>query len=253
MTKKGEEIQEKILRILDRNPDGLRIGQLQKLLKVSILKVSRNSVYRYLDLLEMKGSICKQSDKTYALKERIRPQTIYGFQYQAILQGLQMVGGDKWDISTKEGKETFKKLGKLTYPMMKFPDLSKNENFKNQIHHLKEIVETTLKVLEDTLPVERFTFDLRLDKDGFPENKQTNLAAIISFEGGYVLSEKVKKNGFAHYYFISGLFERWFEKLIPPFYGGRTVVDVFKIDEDRQIIDLALYVIFDNEAPYKGP
>ena len=32
MTKKGEQIQDKILRILDRNPAGLRIGQLQKLL-----------------------------------------------------------------------------------------------------------------------------------------------------------------------------------------------------------------------------
>jgi len=248
MTKKGENIQDKILRLLDRNPDGLRIGQLQKL-----LEVSRNSVYRYLDILEMNGSICKQSDKNYILKEPIRPQTIYGFQYQAMLQGLQMVGGDKWDISSKEGKQTFKKLGKMTYPMMKFPDLSKNETFKNQIHHLKEIVETTLKVLEDTLPVERFTFDLRLDKDGFPENKQTNLAAIISFEGGYVLSEKVKKNGFAHYYIMAGLFEMWFENLIPPLYGGRTIVDVFKTDEERQIVDLALYVIFDNEAPFTGP
>jgi len=235
MTKKGENIQDKILRLLDRNPDGLRIGQLQKL-----LEVSRNSVYRYLDILEMNGSICKQSDKNYILKEPIRPQTIYGFQYQAILQGLQMVGGDKWDISSKEGKQTFKKLGKMTYPMMKFPDLSKNETFKNQIHHLKEIVETTLKVL-------------RLDKDGFPENKQTNLAAIISFEGGYVLSEKVKKNGFAHYYIMAGLFEMWFENLIPPLYGGRTIVDVFKTDEERQIVDLALYVIFDNEAPFTGP
>lgn len=247
MTKKGEEIQEKIVRILDRNPDGLRIGQLQKL-----LKVSRNSVYRYLDLLEMKGSICKQSDKSYKLKERIRPQTIFGFQYQAILQGLQMVGGDKWNIDNPEGKQTFKELGKITYPMMKFPDLSKDANFKKQSHHLSEIIESTLKVLKDTLPVERFTFDLRLDKDGFPDNKQTNLAAIISFEGGYVLSEKVKNNGFAHYYMISGLFEQWFEKLIPPIYGGRTIVDVIKIDEERQIVDLAFYVIFDEKTPYIG-
>ncbi len=248
MTKKGEHIQDKILRILDRNPDGLRIGQLQKL-----LEVSRNSVYRYLDLLEMKGSICKQTDKTYILKERIRPQTIYGFQYQAILQGLQMVGGDKWDIETKEGKQTFKELGKITYPMMKFPDLSKNENFRKQSHHLEDIIEKTLKVLQETLPVERFKFDLRLDKDGFPDNKQTNLAAIISFEGGYILSEKVKKNGFAHYYFVAGLFERWFGKLIPPIYGGRTIVDVIKIDEGRQIIDLALYVIFDEKSPFIAP
>ena len=127
MTKKGKDIQEKILRILDRNPDGLRIGQLQRVLKEKekLDKVSRNSVYRYLDLLEMKGSVCKQPDKTYKLKERIRPQTIYGFQYQAILQGLRIVGGEKWDIKTKEGRDTFKKLGKITYPMMKFPDLSK--------------------------------------------------------------------------------------------------------------------------------
>jgi Mn-dependent DtxR family transcriptional regulator len=245
MTKKGENIQDKILRILDRNPDGLRIGQLQKL-----LEVSRNSVYRYLDLLEMKGSICKQSDKTYKLKERIRPQTIYGFQYQAILQGLQMVGGDKWDIETKEGRQTFKNLGKKIYSMMKFPDLSKNENFKKQAHHLTDIITSTLKVLQDTLPVERFTYDLRLDKDGFPDNKQTNLAAIISFEGGYVLSEKVRNNGFAHYYIMAGLFERWIEKLIPPIYGGRTIVDVIKIDEDHQIIDLALYAIFDEKTPF---
>ncbi len=246
MTKKGEKIQEKILRILDRNPDGLRIGHLQK-----ILDVSRNSVYRYLDLLEMKGSICKQSDKTYVLKERIRPQTIFGFQYQAILQGLCIVGGSKWDIKTKEGKQNFKELGKITYPMMKFPDLSKNEEFKNQPHHLSDIIENTLKVLQDTLPVEKFKDDIRLDEKGFPD-KQTNLAAIISFEGGYVLSEDVIDNGFAHYYIIAGLFEMWFEKLIPPIYGGRTVVDVIKIDREHQIIDLAFYVIFDEKNPYIG-
>ncbi|MHA1718205.1 MAG: helix-turn-helix domain-containing protein [Promethearchaeota archaeon] len=247
MTKKGDDIQEKILRILDRNPDGLRIGQLQKL-----LEVSRNSVYRYLDLLEMKGSICKQPDKTYKLKERIRPQTIYGFQYQAILQGLRIVGGEKWDIKTKEGRDTFKKLGKITYPMMKFPDLSKDENFKKQTHHLSDIIESTLKVLQETLPVETFKVDKRLDENGFPD-KLTNLAAIISFEGGYVLSEAVVENGFAHYYIIAGLFEVWFEKLIPPIYGGKTIVDVIKIDKERQIIDLALYVIFDEKNPYKGP
>ncbi len=246
MTKKGEEIQDRILRILDRNPDGLRIGQLQKL-----LKVSRNSVYRYLDLLEMKGSICKQSDKSYTLKERIRPQTIFGFQYQAILQGLQMVGGNKWDIDEPEGKQTFKELGKITYPMMKFPNLSKNGNFKKQTHHLKDIIDKTLKVLQDTLPVEKFKKDLKLDKKGFPD-EQTNLAAIISFSGGYVLSESVVGNGFAHYYIIAGLFEMWFENLIPPIYGGRTIVDVIKIDRELQIVDLALYVIFDEKTPFKG-
>jgi len=246
MTKKGELIQEKILQILDRNPDGLRIGQLQKL-----LDVSRNSVYRYLDLLEMRGSICKQPDKSYILKERIRPQTIYGFQYQAILRGLKIVGGNKWDISKPEGKQSFKELGKFTYPMMKFPDLSKDDNFKKQSHHLSDIIETTLKVLQVTLPVETFKDDIRLDKKGFPD-KLTNLAAIISFEGGYILSEDVIENGFAHYYIVAGLFERWFENLIPPIYGGRTIVDVIKIDEERQIIDLALYVIFDEKNPYIG-
>jgi len=246
MTKKGESIQEKILQILDRNPDGLRIGQLQKL-----LEVSRNSVYRYLDLLEMRGTICKQPDKSYKLKERIRPQTIYGFQYQAILRGLKIVGGDKWDIAKPEGKQSFKELGKITYPMMKFPDLTKDDNFKKQSHHLSDIIETTLKVLQETLPVETFKDDIRLDKDGFPD-KLTNLAAIISFEGGYVLSEDVTKNGFAHYYIVAGLFEKWFEELIPPIYGGRSIVDVIKIDEDRQIIDLALYVIFDEKNPYIG-
>ena len=247
MTKKAEKIQEKILRILDRNPDGLRIGHLQK-----ILDVSRNSVYRYLDLLEMKGSICKQPDKSYILKERIRPQTIFGFQYQAILQGLQMVGGDKWDISKPEGKQTFKELGKITYPKMKFPNLSKDADFKKQTHHLSDIIDKTLELLQETLPVEKFKKDLRLDKNGFPD-KRTNLAAIISFEGGYVLSESVVGNGFAHYYIIAGLFEMWFEHLIPPIYGGRTIVDVIKIDNEHQIVDLALYAIFDEKTPFIEP
>ena len=54
-------------------------------------------------------------------------------------------------------------------------------------------------------------------------------------------------------HFLSGLFERWFEKLIPPIYGGRTIVDVIKIDNDHQIVDLALYVIFDEKTPFIAP
>ena len=60
MTKKGEQIQDKILRILDRNPAGLRIGQLQK-----ILKVSRNSVYRYLEKKIYPGMAYNKETETY--------------------------------------------------------------------------------------------------------------------------------------------------------------------------------------------
>ena len=66
------------------------------------------------------------------------------------------------------------------------------------------------------------------------------------------MSESVVGNGFAHYYIIAGLFEMWFENLIPPIYGGITIVDVIKIDRELQIVDLALYVIFDEKTPFKG-
>jgi len=245
-TRKGIIIQEKILYYLERNPDGLRIGVLQNL-----IEVSRNSIYRYLDILEMKGLIYKMSDKTWVLKEPLRPQTIPGYQYQAILEGIKDIGGSFWDIETTEGKKNFKELGKKIAPKMKLPDVDLDK-LRQMAHYTPKILEYTQKLLQEMSTVERFNYESKLNDSGFPD-PLTKLAGIITFEGGYIASDPVTANGFAHYYILAGAFEQVANKWISILYGGRTIVEVLKINEENQIVDLGVYTIFDKKTPYIDP
>ncbi len=246
MTKKGEEIKEKILYLLERNPDGLRIGSLQKL-----LEVSRNSVYRYLEVLQLRGLVQKKSDKTWQLKEPIKPQTILGYQYQAILQGLKEIGGQNWDIETPEGRENFKKIGQFVYPKLKIPEPNVPK-LKEQPHQLEEVIRYLLKLLKEASTVEKSRYISHLSSEGFP-NSTTHLAALIEFEGGYVASDPVQANGFSHYYIMAGITEAAITATITPIYGGRISVEVLKIDEERQLVDMGVYVFFDKKTPYIDP
>ena len=246
MTKKGEEIKEKVLYLLERNPDGLRIGSLQKL-----LDVSRNSVYRYLEVLQLSGLVQKNNDKTWQLKEPLKPQTILGYQYQAILQGLKEIGGAIWDINIPEGKENFKKIGRYVYPKLKIPEPN-ILRLKEQPHQLDEIIRYLLKLLKEASTVEKSRYISHLTGDGFP-NPATHLAAIVEFEGGYVASDPVEDNGFGHYYIIAGITEAAISATITPIYGGRISVEVLKIDQERQMVDVGVYVFFDKKTPYIDP
>jgi hypothetical protein len=246
MTKKGEEIKEKILYLLERNPDGLRIGSLVKL-----IHVSRNSVYRYLEVLQLSGYIHKTSGKIWKLKNPLKPHTILGYQYQAILQGLKIVGGESWDITTMEGKENFKKIGRYVFPKLKIPDLN-IEKLKAKSHQLEQVISHNLKLLREASTVEKARYISHLTDDGFP-NPNTHLASIVEFEGGYVSSDPVKENGFGHYYIIAGIMEAAVDATIPPIYGGRVTCEVLKYDEDRQIVDIGVYVFFDKKNPYIDP
>ncbi len=244
MTKKGELLSEKILSILDRNPDGVRIGTFQ-----TLLNCSRNTIYRYLDELQDRG-VVKKHAKIYLLTRPLKPQTILGYQYQALLQGLKLVGGGAWDIDTDLGKQNFKKLGYTLLPKMKKSKINL-ENLKAQTHRLQDIVHYMLKLLEEVSTVEKFEYILKLDKNGFPD--PNHLAAIISYEGGYTQTDPVEGNGFAHYYIIIGLIEAAGNLVISPIFGGRLVADVLKIDFQRQIVDIGLYMFFDTKNPYIDP
>ena len=117
---------------------------------------------------------------------------------------------------------------------------------------MDELMEYSLKVLQEASTVEQFRLTTKLNKDGFPD-PDTRLASVISFEGGYVASDPVLGNGFAHYYIIAGMIEAFTQKYICNIYGGRTRVDILKIEEDRQIVDLGVYMIFDSKTPYVDP
>ncbi|WP_457558523.1 helix-turn-helix domain-containing protein [Candidatus Harpocratesius sp.] len=247
MTKKGEQIQSQILRFLERNPDGLRIGQLTEL-----LGVSRNSVYRYLDILVENDLVRKQSNKLWVLTTPLKPQTILGYQYQALLQGLCHIGGNLWDIKTEIGRSNFKELGKWISPRMKESTKLDLEELKQKTHFLQDILEFGMKLVDEASSVEQFTTSFSLDANGFP-NENTNLAAVVSFQGGYVQTSKVQGNGFAHYYIIAGIIERSMEQIIPAIYGGRVYVDILNMDEENQHVELGLYVIFDKITPFIDP
>jgi predicted DNA-binding transcriptional regulator len=243
MTKKGLHITERILYYLERNPDGLKIGTIQKL-----IDVSRNSVYRYLETLELRGLIAKLPSKLWILKSPIKPRTIPGYLYQEILQGLKEIGQETWDIETDEGKEKFKLLGKIISPHMKFPKINLDE-LRNRAHHQQEIIDYTIKIVKEATTVENFKFVMKLTQDGYPD-PDTNLAALITFEGGYIASDPVSENGFAHYYILAGIFEEFANKIISAVYGGRTIVNIIKIDEENQIVDLGVYIRFNKKHPY---
>ena len=245
-TKKGQHIMDEVLKYLDRNPDGLKIGAIQKL-----VDVSRNSIYRYLEMLELQGLIYKTEELTWKLKEPIKPQTIPGYQYQAILQGLSNIGGSEWDIKTDKGRKRYKELGRFISPYMKIPQVDL-EALKARAHHSKEITLYATKVLQEARTVEQFSMSLRFTDDGFPY-PQTKLGSIITFEGGYIASDPVVGNVYAHYYILAGMFEAFAQRVIPPIYGGRPVVEILKIDEARQIVDLGLYIFFDKDNPFIDP
>lgn len=247
MTKKGELIKDHIVRLLERNPDGLRVGRLTEL-----LDVSRNSVYRYLNILKEEGLICKLDTKLWVLTNPIKPQTILGYQYQALLQGLKQIGGEFWNIELEEGRHNFKELGKYISPKMKGTAILDLEKLKQQNHHLQDIIAFGMKLIDETSSVENYNFHYKLDSNGFPlEN--THLAGLVTFKGGYVQSAKVRGNGFAHYYIIAGIIEASFDRIIPEIYGGRVVVDLLKMDEVEQSVDIGLFVIFDKETPFIDP
>jgi len=248
MTKKGNQIESQIIRLLERNPDGLRIGRLTEL-----MEVSRNSVYRYLSVLEFKKIAKRLPDsKLWVLTHPIQPQTILGYQYQALLQGLKKIGGDFWDINTNEGKLNFKELGRNIAPKMKGSTLVDLTQLKNKTHYLQDIIEFGMKLVDEASSVEKYRLEFKLDEQGFP-NEFSNLAGVVTFSGGYIQSDKVMGNGFAHYYIIAGIIEASLERIIPEIYGGRVVVDIHKMDESSQMVDLGLYVIFDKETPFVDP
>ncbi|MHA1745930.1 MAG: helix-turn-helix domain-containing protein [Promethearchaeota archaeon] len=247
MTKKGEDIQEQLLHFLERNPDGLHVGALQKL-----IQVSRNSIYRYLDVLVYRGLVKKIKDeRTWQLIEPIRPQTIYGFQYQAVLQGFAEIDPTHWDIKTDQGEKNFKLLGEYIFPKMKLQPLNVAV-LKKQTHHMDDIIEYILKLVQEASTIEKFKWVLKLDKNGFPD-AETSLAAILSFEGGFVETDPVVGNGFAQYYIIAGLIQAAAEKTITPIYGGRVVVDVLNYNEPHQLVNLGVYLFFNKENPFIDP
>ncbi len=247
MTKKGEDIQEQLLHFLERNPDGLHVGALQKL-----INVSRNSIYRYLDVLVYRGLVKKIKDeRTWQLIEPIRPQTIYGFQYQAVLQGFAEIDPSHWNIQTDLGQKNFKRLGEYIFPKMKLQPLNVAA-LKTQTHHMDDIIEYILKLVQEASTIEKFKYVLKLDNNGFPDS-ETSLAAILSFEGGFVETDPVVGNGFAQYYIIAGLIQAAAEKTITPIYGGRVVVDVLNYNEMHQLVNLGVYLFFDKENPFIDP
>ena len=246
MTKKGEDIQEQLLHFLERNPDGLHVGALQKL-----IQVSRNSIYRYLEILTLRGKVKKLPDRTWQLIEPIRPQTIYGFQYQAVLQGFAEIDPDHWDIKTDLGRKNFKMLGEFIFPKMKLQPLNVTA-LKKQTHHMDDIIEYILKLVQEASTIEKFKWVLKLDKNGFPD-AETHLAAILSFEGGFIKTDPVVGNGFAQYYIIAGLIQAAAEETITPIYGGRVIVKVLNVYEQHQLVELGVYLFFDRENPFIDP
>ncbi len=246
MTKKGQEIQEQILHYLDRNPDGLRIGVLQKL-----IGVSRNSIYRYLEELETRTLIEKQPDKLWKLKTPLKPKTIPGYQYQALFQGLKEVGGEDWSIETEEGRKKFRELGKIMFNSMKLPSIDVPA-LKQKTHHITEIMDYAVKLIEEAATVETYKLEPKMNKNGYPD-KDTHLMAIITLEESYVSSDPVTGNGYAHYYIHAGIVEEFAQKVISGIYGGRCRCDVLKIDEANQSVDMALYLFFDSETPFLDP
>lgn len=248
MTKKGEKIESQIIRLLERNPDGLRIGRLTEL-----MEVSRNSVYRYLHALEFKKIVIRLPEtKLWALTHPIQSKTILGYQYQALLQGLRKIGGNFWDIDTDEGKIHFKELGRYISPKMKGSTLVDLAELKNKTHYLQDIIEFGMKLVDEASSVEQYRIEFKLDEQGYP-TELTNLAGVITFSGGYVQSDKVKGNGFAHYYIIAGIIEASLDRVIPEIYGGRVVVDIHTMDDSDQRVDLGIYIIFDKETPFIDP
>ncbi len=247
MTKKGERIKEELLSYLERNPDGMRVSDLQNL-----IDVSRNSIYRYLGELEKDELVEKDENKLWSLTEPIKPKTIPGYHYQAILKGLKELSEKgEWDINTKNGQENFKKLGRFIFPYLKVPEID-IESLKDQNHHMDDIMEYATKLMQEAATVEDSYFESKMDSNGFP-NPDSRLAAMISFKGGYIASDPVDGNGFGHYYILAGLVEAFAEKVIKPIYGGRCICNVLKIEERRQIVDLGVFMIFDKQDPYIDP
>ena len=247
MTQKGDRIKEQLLNYLERNPDGMRVIDLKKL-----VGVSRNSIYRYLRELEDDGLTTKDENKMWSLQEPIKPKTIPGYQYQAILKGLKSLSKKgEWDIQTKQGRQNFKKLGYYIFPYLKVPEVD-IQDFKKQNHHMNDIMQYATKLMQETVTVEDSKFVSKTDESGFPD-PDSRLAAIISFQGGYIASDPVDANGFAHYYILAGVVEKFAKKMITPIYGGRCVCKVLKMDKDEQIVDLGVFMIFDKKTPYKDP
>ena len=246
VTKKGQNVINQITQALEVNPAGLSITTLH-----SILRISRNTLYRYLNMLEEQNVLLLQENHLWKLKESSKAKTIFGHQYQAVFHGLSKIGGQEWDISTEIGQKHFKNLGKAIYDEMKIPKINAEE-LKKQSHHLQNLFQYAMRLIQEAGTVERFNIESKLDKEGFPD-PETRLAAIVTFEGGYVASEPVRGNGFAHYYILAGEFEVFANEIISLLYGGRTIVKVLKKDEENQIVDLAIYVIFDAKTPYIDP
>ena len=245
-TKKGQKVVDKLIMLMERNPNGLNVTSLQKL-----INVSRNTIYRYLEQLQMEGRVIMQPDHLWILKEPSKAKTIFGHQYQAILHGLHKIAGAEWDIKTEDGQNKFKELGKAIYAEMKMPTMDVEE-IRRHAHRSPEIFSYALRLIQESGTVEKFKLENKLNKEGFPD-PVSRLAAIITFEGGYVASEPVTENGFAHYYILAGVFEVYANRIISQIYGGRTVVNVIKIDPENQIVDLGIYVIFDSKTPFIDP
>ena len=109
-----------------------------------------------------------------------------------------------------------------------------------------------MKILKEASSFEKTHYFSKVDDEGFPD-PLTNIIGIIQFEGGYVKSESVEGNGYSHYYIISGVIEAALEASFLPIFGGRVVVDVLKLDEERQLVDLGVYVFFDKKTPFTDP
>jgi predicted Zn-ribbon and HTH transcriptional regulator len=248
MTVKGKMIREKIKSILERNKDGITVMSLKE-----IIGVSRNSIYKYLTELENEKVIKKENNKWF-LSRPIKPKTIPGYQYQAILEGFKDVDPEHWDISTKTGRKNYIMVGHSIYDKLKYPEID-IERLKNKLHKFDEILEISQRMMKEAVTGETdVEIKTLISESGYPD-PDNRLAALITFEGGYVASEPVKGNGFAHYYILAGVIEAFIEKIIISIYGGRCKVKVInkKFEDDNQSIDLGVFIIFDKKTPFIDP
>ncbi|WP_371802300.1 hypothetical protein [Candidatus Lokiarchaeum ossiferum] len=246
-TPKGLLIREKILSTLNRNPDGLKFANLN-----NNIPCSRNTLYKYLNQLELEKVIERSPDKIYSIHHNRLRSRVSGHQYQAILQGIAKIGGENWNIQTIEGQNKYKQLGKAIFPKLKHYYTNLNELSLNTLHK-KDLFIYIRQLLGELKCLEEYHLESKIDsKTGFPD-PYTQLVATISLQGTYLGEEVINGNGYAHYFIQAGIFESFLDYFVTPLYGGKGICDIIDINSSNSTIRFGLYVIFDDITPYHDP
>ncbi|MBD3197428.1 MAG: winged helix-turn-helix transcriptional regulator [Candidatus Lokiarchaeota archaeon] len=225
--KHGAYYEQKILEYLMNNPSGLT--------KTDIAKgtgFSRNTIYKYISMLEDKDEIYKKKVGAYNLyfskKQEFFPKRIALSYYKALIAGFKNHFPGNEEILKEIGKES-----------SNFIDFDQSEKSKKQLKGIRG--SPILKLFFEVLPSFYPSFDLLQPniKISEPEIQNSGKKAIYRFTNSEFINDT--EDFVYHFYLITGIIETQFSEIF-----NRKIkcnIEKVKISKDNEsYVDISILV-----------